>query len=80
MDQIFINFKYFQPKDLETNLVFEPRNFFSDFFCTRMLLRQQVNNFLVGYFFFIAIGVPAALSLQSENDGISKSFLNTNTS
>ena len=50
-------------------LLFEPRNFFDDFFFGKGVIEMKANNFLVGEN-FIAIGLLVAFSLQSENDEI----------
>ena len=50
-------------------LLFEPRNFFDEFFLYKSVVGQKLNNFLVGKF-FISRGLLVAFSLQSENDEI----------
>ena len=50
-------------------LLFEPRNFFDEYFLYKSVVETKLNNFLVGKF-FIAGGLLVAFSLQSENDEI----------
>ena len=58
-------------------LLYEPINFFDEFFWCKGVLEIKVNNFLVGDF-LIAIGLLVVFSLQSENDGILWFVLHTN--